>query len=117
MNTIITGSCTAQRPSDLVDAIAAADLIGVDITAVMTGNAIGADQLAKQWAESNAIKAVVWQANRTKHGDSCYLARDDDMLDVADAVIILWHHNDVRHLPHLADGATKRGIPLVVWKI
>ena len=117
MRVVITGSFSVLHPQTLTDALAAADLIGIAPTFVMTAEAAGADELALQWAQDHGVPFAIYLTERGTHGEDQILARGDKMLTEADALVVLKHASDVGHLPHLIEGARLLGLPTVVWKV
>jgi hypothetical protein len=51
------------------------------ITAIIEGGAVGADHLARRWAESNGVELLTFQADWAAHGRAAGPLRNQRMLD------------------------------------
>lgn len=107
MRVLITGI------RDFVDARViprAAEDSGFNVTRVVTGSFFGVEQQVSAWAEGAALPVTVykpdWMRHRLRAGD----ARNDEMLDACDAVIVIWTGVDKSKL--VVDAARKRRLPL-----
>ena len=88
MKTIISGSRTIDDPDLLERAI---DECGWDVTEVVCGGAIGADELGRRWAQRNQIPVVDFPANWKGYEKKfAGRRRNERMADYADAIIALW---------------------------
>ncbi len=117
MKTVITGSCTAHRYQEMLDAIAAAELVGIVPTEVLTGGAAGVEEMALKWGVDNCVITHQIGTDYAKHGNQCHTVRNQEMIDQADALIVLWHHNDTRYLREIMDMARARGLPIALWEV
>lgn len=104
MRTIIAGSRTCTQMQDLLDALAYYDF---DITAVIGGEAPGADTLGKEWALAHGIPYYPYPANWKKYGQAAGFVRNKQMRDEgkAEALIALWDGESpgTKNMIHLAD--------------
>lgn len=119
MRTIIAGSRTAHRYADLLAAIAAADLVGIVPTVVLSGTAIGADQMGERWARSMGLPLEEYPAAWVKNGRVNRRAgfeRNALMASKADALIALWHQRS-NGTANMIELATRKGLAIVVWTI
>lgn len=84
---------------------------GYDITTVISGTAVGVDQCGERWAKENVIPIQRFPADWDKHGKSAGFIRNSEMVDVADAVILV-HDGVSKGTQHTYDLAQKKGIPI-----
>lgn len=63
---------------------------GFDIAAVISGAARGADIAGERWAEANGIPCELHPADWDKHGKRAGFIRNQQMAEVADALIAIW---------------------------
>jgi len=89
MKTIIAGSRSITDMAMLDAALVAwgwKDLI----TAVVCGEARGADALGKAWAECHGLPVLSFPAAWAQHGKAAGPIRNQEMADAADALLALW---------------------------
>jgi hypothetical protein len=76
MRTILAGSRTIHRLSDVERAVELARAAGFDITEVVSGKAAGADTLGETWARKNGIPVkefpADWENTGRKHAVIAY---------------------------------------------
>lgn len=87
MKVIIAGSRCIDDYKLVVDTIKSS---GYDITEVVSGTAIGPDQLGEQWARYKNIPITEMPANFGKYGKSAGPRRNKEMAEYADAAVIIW---------------------------
>jgi hypothetical protein len=63
---------------------------GFDIATVISGAARGADLAGERWASANGISCELYPADWDKYGKKAGAIRNQQMADVADALIALW---------------------------
>ncbi len=103
MRTIVTGAFTVHRYRDLLDAIEAAELVGIKISSVVATTGVGAAQLGVRYAEENLLELF-------------HLARNQRITrKVADAIIVLAHRD--RYSGAMAIEAQQCGLLVAVWEI
>lgn len=89
MKTIIAGSRDLTDPA-MLDAALIAWGWQTEITAVVCGEASGADALGRQWAEARNIPILSYPADWKTHGKAAGAIRNTQMADSADALLALW---------------------------
>lgn len=87
MKTIIAGSRGITEFKTVEQAIKNSRF---KITEVVSGTAIGVDQLGELWASENDIKIKRFPANWEKYGRSAGFIRNAEMANYADALIAVW---------------------------
>ena len=87
MKVIIAGSRNIHDYKLVVDTIQSS---GYEITEVVSGTAVGPDQLGEQWARANNIPIKEMPAEWHRYGNSAGPYRNRAMADYADAAIIIW---------------------------
>lgn len=115
MRVIIAGSRSAVRYSDLIEAIAVAELVGIVPTTVISGTAHGADQLGERWAQEHHIPLEQYPADWRNYGKRAGILRNSQMAKKADALIALWDgmSTGTAHMIHVAQ---RRKLEVVVWR-
>ena len=63
---------------------------GFLVATVISGVARGADLEGERWARSHGLPIEYYPANWKKHGKKAGMIRNQQMADVADALIALW---------------------------
>lgn len=85
-------------------------------TAIICGEARGADSLGRKYAEEHGIAVESFPANWKKYGRSAGYIRNQEMADHADALIAFWDGKS-RGTKNMIDIAKKKGIPIRVVMI
>lgn len=86
MKVIIAGSRNINDYKLVVDTIKSS---GYTITEVVSGCAVGPDQLGEQWARANNVSVKEMPADWSQ-GAKAGPIRNKNMADYADAAIIIW---------------------------
>lgn len=107
MRTIIAGSFTCHHYADLLDAIAAAELVGITPTCVLSGHGVGVDQLGLKWGQEQGLNVLHYTRTMIHAGA---------MVMNADAAIVVWHNRD-RDTERFIQQARAHGLPVAVWEI
>lgn len=81
-----------------------------DIT-IISGLAKGADSLGLKYAEENNIKTIKCPANWDKYGKSAGYKRNEDMANIANALIAFWDGKS-KGTKHMIEIAKKRDIKI-----
>jgi YspA, cpYpsA-related SLOG family len=87
MKTIIAGSRTINNLPELELAIKES---GIQITEVICGGANGVDKLGEKWAKDNNVPIKYFLPNWEQFGKAAGPIRNSQMIDYAEAAIILW---------------------------
>ena len=87
MKVIIAGSRNINDYKLIVDTIQSS---GYTITEVVSGTAVGPDQLGERWARANNTPIKEMPADWIRHGNSAGPQRNRAMAEYADAAIIIW---------------------------
>ncbi len=113
MRTIIAGSRTATRLSQLYQALEDAPW-GVSV--VLSGKARGADALGERWAKRFRIPVEEYPADWNKFGNGAGYIRNAEMADNAEALIALWD-GESKGTKHMIDLAERKGLKIFIYKI
>lgn len=62
----------------------------IQLTAIVSGGAIGADSLGEQYADNNLIPKLIFKPDWEKHGKSAGFIRNQDIIEAADFVLAFW---------------------------
>ena len=84
---------------------------GVEL--VITGGAKGVDTLAEEFARERGIPAVTVKPCYERYGRAAPILRDEEMVDMADAVLVIWDGVS-RGSRHTAEYAKRKGKPVTV---
>lgn len=85
-------------------------------TAIICGEARGADTLGRKYAEEHGIAVESFPANWEKYGKSAGYIRNQEMVNNADALIAFWDGKS-RGTKNMIEIAEKKGIPIRIVKI
>ena len=89
MKTIIAGSRTIEL-DEVTTFLDELKQLGVVITEVVSGTAKGVDSHGELWAKENGIPVKRFPANWDEFGKSAGCIRNQEMLDYAEQVIVIW---------------------------
>ena len=64
--------------------------IGDDVDTVISGGAAGVDTLAELYADKNRLSKYIIRPRYDLYGRSAPLKRNEEMIDMADAVLVIW---------------------------
>ena len=64
--------------------------ISSEVDTVISGGANGVDRLAEQYADLNRLSKYILRPCYRIYGRSAPLKRNEKMVDIADAVLIIW---------------------------
>ena len=64
--------------------------ISSDIDTVISGGANGIDRLAEQYADSHRLSKYILRPRYDLYGRAAPLKRNEEMVDMADTVLIIW---------------------------
>ena len=84
-----------------------------EVDLIITGGAKGIDTLAEAWAAERGIPTLTVKPRYEKYGRAAPILRDEEMVDLADAVLVIWDGTS-RGSKHTADYARKKSKPLTV---
>ena len=90
--------------------------IPADADLIITGGASGIDTLAEAYADERGIPTLTVKPRYEKYGRAAPILRDEEMVDMADAVLVIWDGVS-RGSKHTADYARKKGKPLTVTEV
>jgi hypothetical protein len=113
MKTIIAGSRTITDPSILRRAISES---GFKITEVVCGGATGVDELGRVWANAEQVPVRLFPADWARHLKQAGVFRNIEMVEYAEAAIILWD-GESRGARDMAERAIKKGVPFYMKTI
>ena len=73
--------------------------IPADTDTVISGGANGIDTLAEQYADVHRLSKYIIRPRYDLYGRAAPLKRNEKMVDIADAVLIIWdgHSNGAQH--------------------
>lgn len=115
LRTIIAGSRTITDPA-MLDAALIAWGWCTFITAVVCGEAPGADTLGRQWADQRDIPVLSFPADWKAHGKAAGPIRNEQMADSADALLALWDGQS-KGTAHMITTARRYGIKVYVYTV
>jgi len=110
MRTIIAGG---REVTEYAHIIRATQRCGWTPAVVISGHARGVDKLGELWAERNKIPCEIFPANWDLYGNKAGPIRNNQMAEVADALIAIWDGKS-RGTKHMIDTATKKGLKVYV---
>ncbi|MFY7884416.1 MAG: SLOG family protein [Dolichospermum sp.] len=78
------------------------------------GGAVGADTLASELAVENNIPYIMKKANWEKYGKSAGYIRNNDMLNISDALVSFWD-GESKGTIHMVNISNQAGIPVYLF--
>ena len=110
MRVIIAGS---RSLSDYTIVDSAVKNSGFDVSEVISGGARGVDRVGEEWARRNGIPFIRFPAKWDKHGKAAGYLRNQEMADVADALVAVWDGVSLG-TKHMIDIATSVGLDVFI---
>jgi dissimilatory sulfite reductase (desulfoviridin) alpha/beta subunit len=80
---------------------------------VVSGHARGADTLGEKYASDEDLDLEIYPADWKKYGKSAGFMRNEQMADIADAVIAFWN-GESHGTKHMIDIAEEKGLNVKV---
>ena len=80
---------------------------------VISGHARGADSLGEKYASDEDLDLEIYPADWKKYGKSAGFMRNEQMADIADAVIAFWN-GESHGTKHMIDTAEEKGLNVKV---
>ena len=65
--------------------------INADVDTIISGGASGIDSLAEQYADAHHISKYILRPRYDIFGRAAPLRRNEQMVDIADAVLVIWN--------------------------
>ena len=87
---------------------------GVEL--IITGGAKGVDTLAEEFARERGIPTLTVKPVYERYGRAAPIRRDEEMVDMADAVLVIWDGVS-RGSKHTAEYARRKGKPVTVISV
>ncbi len=84
-----------------------------DVDLIISGGAGGVDTLAEEYADKHRISKLIIRPEYALYGKAAPLKRNEKMVDMADAVLVVWDGKS-RGAQYTANYAKKKGKPLTV---
>ena len=80
---------------------------------IISGHARGADSLGEKYASDEDLDLEIYPADWKKYGKSAGFMRNEQMADIADAVIAFWN-GESHGTKHMIDTAEEKGLNVKV---
>ena len=64
--------------------------ISEDVDTIISGGASGIDSLAERYADLHCLSKYILRPRYDRYGRSAPLKRNEQMVDMADAVLVIW---------------------------
>ena len=64
--------------------------VSAEVDTVISGGADGIDRLAEQYADFHRLSKYILRPHYELYGRAAPLKRNEEMVDIADAVLIIW---------------------------
>ena len=85
--------------------------VSKEATLIISGGADGVDRLAEEYADAHRISKLILRPNYAKYGKAAPLKRNEEMVALADAVLVVWDGSS-KGTKYTADFAKKKNKPL-----
>ena len=89
------------------------ELVPPETELIISGGAEGVDRLAEEYADKNRISKLVLRPRHEKFGKAAPIKRNEKMVDIADAVLVIWDGSS-KGAMHTAKYASKQNKPCTV---
>jgi hypothetical protein len=113
MITIIAGCRDFNNCLVVIEAIKSS---GIPISKVISGGATGVDFLGEAWAIQHHIPKQIFPANWKEYGKSAGPRRNQEMVDIADALIACWDYTS-RGTLDIINKAKTKGLQVYIFDI
>ena len=90
--------------------------ISANVGTIIAGGASGIDQLAEQYADQHKLSKYIIRPRYERFGRAAPLKRNEQMVDMADAVLIVWDGVS-KGTKYTVDQARKKQKPLVLIEL
>ena len=110
MKTIIAGSRNLAEDSLVQEAIRESHF---NITEVVSGGAVGIDELGEEWSRKNNVRLTRFIPDWTSYGKAAGVIRNGEMASYAEALIAVWDGKS-RGTKNMIDQAKKLGLKVYV---
>ena len=84
-----------------------------EVDTIISGGANGVDYLAEQYADSNRISKYILRPHYELYGRAAPLKRNESMVDIADAVLVIWDGSS-KGTQYTINYAKKKNKPITV---
>ena len=88
------------------------DHVPDDVDLIISGGARGMDTVAERYADSHSIKKLIIRPQYERYGRGAPLKRNDEMVELCDAVLAVWDGNS-RGTKYTLDYARKKGKKII----
>ena len=78
-----------------------------ETTLIISGGAKGVDTLAEEYADKHKISKLILRPDYKKYGKAAPLLRNEQMVDIADYIIVIWNGQS-KGTKHTLDYAKKK---------
>lgn len=89
----------------------------MNVTAVIEGEAKGADTMAREWADAHQTLVHPFPADWAKYGKSAGPVRNREMLSIGKPERVIAFHNDIKNskgTANMIEQAKRSGVPVVL---
>ena len=90
--------------------------ISPDVDIIISGGAQGIDSLAENYADSHRISKYIIRPDYARYGRAAPIRRNDLMIDMADAVLVIWDGKS-KGTQYILDRARKKNKPLALVRV
>ena len=87
-----------------------------DVEMIISGGAKGVDALAERYADEHKLSKLIMRPRYDRYGRAAPLKRNEQMVDMADVVLVLWDGVS-RGAQYTIRYAEHKGKPITVIKI
>ena len=84
---------------------------------IISGGADGIDALAEQYADAHRLSKWIVRPQYARYGRGAPLRRNREMVDMADAVLIVWDGKSKDRTRDLLKNTHERGVVQKIWKV
>lgn len=87
-----------------------------DVDTVISGGSCGVDRLAEQYADLHRLSKHIVRPHYARYGRAAPLKRNEQMVDMADAVLVIWDGHS-RGTQYTLNYAKKQNKPFMLVQV
>ena len=110
MRVIIAGGRDIEEYQYVLDAVTNSDF---EISTIISGGARGVDTLGERYAKESKIPLEIYEADWKKYGRAAGPIRNEQMAEVADALIAIWDGKSTGTM-NMIDQAPTKGLHVYI---
>lgn len=88
-----------------------------DVELIISGGADGVDTIAEKYSDKHKISKLILRPNYSRYKRSAPLKRNEEMVDIADSVLVIWDERSKGTLHTIRYAQKKeKNLQLIIYK-